>query len=176
MAALYLIRHGQASFGSANYDQLSPLGQRQADVSGQFFADVGLHFAEAVSGDLSRQRETGERVLSSQPSPRRCALIPALTRSTTRVKSPVCCRYCASVIRPSQSESKPAAVTASNTRRLSRRYSMPGSHPIAQTSQIPHPGPTISRALRVLSRTPWRGPRAAPTRPYLLQGGRLPRR
>ena len=25
MASLYLIRHGQASFGSANYDQLSPL-------------------------------------------------------------------------------------------------------------------------------------------------------
>ena len=46
MASLYLIRHGQASFGSANYDQLLPLGQRQADVSGQFFADVGLHFAE----------------------------------------------------------------------------------------------------------------------------------
>ena len=68
MASLYLIRHGQASFGSDNYDQLSPLGQRQADVSGQFFVDVGLHFAEAVSGDLSRQRETGERVLTSQPA------------------------------------------------------------------------------------------------------------
>ena len=60
MASLYLIRHGQASFGSANYDQLSPLGQRQADVSGRFFADTTLHFAQAVSGDLSRQRETGE--------------------------------------------------------------------------------------------------------------------
>lgn len=66
MASLYLIRHGQASFGSANYDQLSPLGQRQADVSGRFFADVGMHFAQAVSGDLSRQRETGERILASQ--------------------------------------------------------------------------------------------------------------
>ena len=67
MASLYLIRHGQASFGSDHYDQLSPLGQRQADVSGRFFADVGLHFAQAASGDLSRQRETGERVLASQP-------------------------------------------------------------------------------------------------------------
>ena len=78
MASLYLIRHGQASFGSANYDQLSPLGQRQADVSGQFFADVGLHFAEAVSGDLSRQRETGERILSSQPSPPALRVDPRL--------------------------------------------------------------------------------------------------
>ena len=66
MASLYLIRHGQASFGSDNYDQLSSLGQRQADVSGRYFADIGLQFAQAASGDLSRQRETGERVLASQ--------------------------------------------------------------------------------------------------------------
>ena len=67
MASLYLIRHGQASFGSDHYDQLSSLGQRQADISGRYFTDVGLHFAQAVSGDLSRQRETGERVLAAQP-------------------------------------------------------------------------------------------------------------
>ena len=66
MASLYLIRHGQASFGSANYDQLSALGQRQADVSGHFFNDIGLHFGQAVSGDLSRQQETGQRVLASR--------------------------------------------------------------------------------------------------------------
>ena len=78
MASLYLIRHGQASFGSANYDQLSPLGQRQADVSGRFFADTELHFAQAVSGDLSRQRETGERVLASQPRPATLRIDPRL--------------------------------------------------------------------------------------------------
>ena len=68
MASLYLIRHGQASFGSANYDQLSALGQRQADLSGHFFADIGLHFGQAVSGDLSRQQETC--LLYTSPSPR----------------------------------------------------------------------------------------------------------
>ena len=78
MASLYLIRHGQASFGSANYDQLSPLGQRQADVSGRFFADTALHFAQAVSGDLSRQRETGERVLASQPNSAALRIDPRL--------------------------------------------------------------------------------------------------
>ena len=72
MASLYLIRHGQASFGSANYDQLSPLGQRQADVSGRFFADTELHFAQAVSGDLSRQRETVSECSRANPIPRRC--------------------------------------------------------------------------------------------------------
>ena len=65
MASIYLIRHGQASFGAANYDQLSSLGQRQADVTGQFFATIGQQFDAAFSGSLSRQRETGERVLAS---------------------------------------------------------------------------------------------------------------
>ncbi len=64
MASIYFIRHGQASFGSDNYDQLSPLGQRQADLSGEYFGKIGQTFDAAFSGDLSRQRETGERVLA----------------------------------------------------------------------------------------------------------------
>ena len=78
MASLYVIRHGQASFGSDNYDQLSPLGQRQADVSGRYFADIGLQFAQAVSGDLSRQRETGQRILAAQPSAPELRIDPRL--------------------------------------------------------------------------------------------------
>jgi broad specificity phosphatase PhoE len=78
MASLYLIRHGQASFGSDHYDQLSTLGQRQADVSGQFFADIGLQFSQAASGDLSRQRETGERILASQRVPPTLHIDPRL--------------------------------------------------------------------------------------------------
>ena len=68
MASIYLVRHGQASFGSSNYDQLSTLGQRQADLTGQFLRETGLQIDYAVAGDLSRQRETGERVLASQSS------------------------------------------------------------------------------------------------------------
>ena len=63
MANLLIIRHGQASFGAENYDQLSPLGQRQADLTGEFLYQMGTRFSAAYSGDLSRQRETGERVL-----------------------------------------------------------------------------------------------------------------
>lgn len=73
MASIYLVRHGQASFGSDNYDQLSPLGQRQADLTGQFLAKTGLSFDAAFSGDLSRQRETGQRVLAAQATP--CDLV-----------------------------------------------------------------------------------------------------
>ena len=62
MATIYLIRHGQASFGSANYDQLSELGQLQATRTGQYLARAGVSLDAAYSGDLWRQRETCERV------------------------------------------------------------------------------------------------------------------
>ncbi|RLQ23640.1 histidine phosphatase family protein [Seongchinamella sediminis] len=58
MATIYIIRHGQASFGAANYDQLSPLGQLQARKTGQYLARSGVKLDAAYSGDLWRQRET----------------------------------------------------------------------------------------------------------------------
>ncbi len=64
MATIYLIRHGQASFGSDNYDQLSPLGQLQARRTGEYLARTGINFDAVYSGDLSRQRETCELVCS----------------------------------------------------------------------------------------------------------------
>lgn len=67
MAELYLIRHAQASFGTANYDRLSPLGCRQADVLGEYFRDHGIHFDAVYSGDLKRQRNTAKSVLGLQP-------------------------------------------------------------------------------------------------------------
>ena len=35
MAVVYLVRHGQASFGAADYDVLSDAGRRQAAVLGR---------------------------------------------------------------------------------------------------------------------------------------------
>ena len=37
MGMLYLVRHGQASFGAADYDQLSELGARQCEALGRWF-------------------------------------------------------------------------------------------------------------------------------------------
>ena len=34
MATIYLVRHGQASFGKENYDQLSPRGWEQGRILG----------------------------------------------------------------------------------------------------------------------------------------------
>jgi broad specificity phosphatase PhoE len=55
MGTLYLVRHGQASFGSDNYDQLSPLGVQQCQRLGDYFAARGRHFHAVISGTLVRQ-------------------------------------------------------------------------------------------------------------------------
>ena len=44
MGSIYLIRHGQASLGAANYDVLSPLGIRQSQLCGEHFGALGLQF------------------------------------------------------------------------------------------------------------------------------------
>ena len=68
MATIYLVRHGQASFGAENYDKLSELGCRQAQVTGTYFRDTGVVFDAVYSGDLSRQRETARLAIASQPA------------------------------------------------------------------------------------------------------------
>ena len=83
MANLLIIRHGQASFGAENYDQLSPLGQRQADLTGEFLRHMGTRFSAAYSGDLSRQRETGERVLDQLQDAPELVIDPRLNEVQT---------------------------------------------------------------------------------------------
>jgi broad specificity phosphatase PhoE len=53
---LYLVRHGQASFGADDYDVLSPLGHRQCEALGAWFARRGIVFEAAFTGTLKRQR------------------------------------------------------------------------------------------------------------------------
>ena len=58
MGTLYLVRHGQASFGAADYDQLSELGQRQSVRLGEHFAHQGLQFEAVLTGSLRRHAQT----------------------------------------------------------------------------------------------------------------------
>ncbi len=58
MPAIYLLRHGQASFGTADYDVLSDLGRRQAQVAGEELARRRLRTPVVISGSLLRQRDT----------------------------------------------------------------------------------------------------------------------
>ena len=55
MGTLYLVRHGQASFGADDYDVLSELGMRQAVRLGEYFRTKGIVFEAALTGTLQRQ-------------------------------------------------------------------------------------------------------------------------
>ena len=58
MGTLYLVRHGQASFGAQDYDQLSELGQRQSQRLGEYFKLKGLRFEQVLTGTLKRHQQT----------------------------------------------------------------------------------------------------------------------
>lgn len=63
MAQLFLVRHGQASYGAADYDKLSELGWRQARWLGEHFAERGIRFDAHVRGTLRRHDETLQGIL-----------------------------------------------------------------------------------------------------------------
>jgi len=65
MGVLLLVRHGQASLGTADYDRLSDVGRRQAQVTGARLARTDLAVDRVVSGALTRQRDTAEAVLAA---------------------------------------------------------------------------------------------------------------
>jgi broad specificity phosphatase PhoE len=58
MGTLYLVRHGQASFGADDYDKLSELGRRQSVRLGEYFAERGIRFDGLIAGTLRRQKQT----------------------------------------------------------------------------------------------------------------------
>lgn len=58
MPEIIIIRHGQASFGAENYDELSPLGHQQAELAGQYLAHRGWVPDRCVTGTLERQKDT----------------------------------------------------------------------------------------------------------------------
>lgn len=62
MGTLYLVRHGQASFGAADYDNLSSLGMQQAQALGAYFAKKQIHFDGALRGTLRRHAQTFEGI------------------------------------------------------------------------------------------------------------------
>lgn len=56
MGTLYLIRHGQASYGEPDYDRLSPRGIEQALAVGRWAA--GAKLGALFAGPLRRQQQT----------------------------------------------------------------------------------------------------------------------
>lgn len=62
MGTLYLVRHGQASFGADDYDVLSPRGRQQAVRLGEYWRARGLAFDAVMTGTLRRHAETLEGI------------------------------------------------------------------------------------------------------------------
>jgi broad specificity phosphatase PhoE len=60
-----LIRHAQASWGSADYDCLSPLGEIQARHLGRWLAADATPYALVVRGDLRRHAQTFDAIDSA---------------------------------------------------------------------------------------------------------------
>jgi broad specificity phosphatase PhoE len=58
MGSIHLVRHGQASFGADNYDQLSPLGARQCRLLGEHWRRRGRRFDAVLMGTLQRHAQS----------------------------------------------------------------------------------------------------------------------
>lgn len=59
MSRILLVRHGQASWGAADYDQLSDLGFEQSRILGAALASQGITPDVLVSGSMKRHAQTG---------------------------------------------------------------------------------------------------------------------
>lgn len=64
MTTIYLIRHGQASFGAESYDQLSPNGELQAKLLGQYFDNILKEEPYVVAGSMQRHQQTAQIALA----------------------------------------------------------------------------------------------------------------
>lgn len=70
MAVIYLIRHGQATFGDKEYDRLSPIGERQARILGHHLQRVLPRLDALCSGGMVRQDRTAELARDAMGSER----------------------------------------------------------------------------------------------------------
>jgi broad specificity phosphatase PhoE len=78
MGHLYLVRHGQASFGEADYDKLSPLGHQQGRRLGEYWRDKGLQFDAVLTGTLRRHAETWAAIAEGAKLSQEVTLWPGL--------------------------------------------------------------------------------------------------
>jgi broad specificity phosphatase PhoE len=78
MGTLYLVRHGQASFGAADYDQLSDLGTRQCQRLGEYLRSRGKGFQAVLRGSLRRHDQSLAALLQGLGDAPPAAVYPAL--------------------------------------------------------------------------------------------------
>ena len=78
MSELFVVRHGQASFGAENYDQLSALGMQQSVWLGEYFKARHKTFGHVWRGSLVRHEQTAQGILSGLASPIAPTVMPEL--------------------------------------------------------------------------------------------------
>ena len=78
MGQLYLVRHGQASLGAADYDQLSPLGEQQSQRLGEHWRSQGISFDTVITGSLKRHAQTLAGIQHSMGSRHQALIWPGL--------------------------------------------------------------------------------------------------
>ena len=69
MGAIYLIRHGQASFGKSDYDELSEMGVAQSRALGEALRARVPQVDAAFTGTQRRHRQTADACLSAYGYP-----------------------------------------------------------------------------------------------------------
>jgi broad specificity phosphatase PhoE len=69
MGEILLVRHAQASFGAADYDQLSPIGAVQSGLLRDWFVASGRRFTAIVTGGMKRHLQTAAPSLEAGLGP-----------------------------------------------------------------------------------------------------------
>jgi broad specificity phosphatase PhoE len=78
MGSLFLVRHGQASLGAADYDQLSPQGEEQCRRLGRYWRDRGQRFDAVFTGTLRRHAQSLQAVSEGLGQPLVAETLPGL--------------------------------------------------------------------------------------------------
>ena len=77
---IHLIRHGQAAFGSADYDDLSELGREQSRLLGAALTPLMGEGDIAICGGMRRHRQTAEECLQAMAQAEKTSPSPASGR------------------------------------------------------------------------------------------------
>jgi broad specificity phosphatase PhoE len=78
MGILYLVRHGQASFGAADYDQLSATGTEQCRRLGAYWRERGQAFDAVFTGTLRRHAQSLDAIRDGLGAPLPHVPLPGL--------------------------------------------------------------------------------------------------
>lgn len=75
---LHLVRHAQASFGAADYDNLSDLGHQQSEALGRALKRQGLEPDQVFLGSMKRHRQTWEGIARGMGADQTPRILPGL--------------------------------------------------------------------------------------------------